>query len=256
MAKAADQFRPSDLTLWGLIALGCWSAAVLLANASGFVPAGVFAALHASRLEGATLAQLRTQVADLRLEADGLRRDAAQLVQRLDLAERARQDVTQRVGALEVTVPGLLERVPESVPIDRSVTASIVDGKAVSFDAEGGSVRVEQKPLVVIEPRTAAEDDTPVAPLADGSSVGVAIGFPVPADEAEALWQEMLARVGTLLIGTWPVLTDTADSGRRQIIAGPLRSDSEATRLCSRLDKVGIPCEPAAFAGEALPLLN
>ena len=33
MAKASEQFRASDVTLWGIIALCCWGGAVLLAKA-------------------------------------------------------------------------------------------------------------------------------------------------------------------------------------------------------------------------------
>jgi len=257
VAKAADQFRSTDITRWGIVALSCWGAAVLLANVSGLVPADIFGFLHASRLESATLAQVRAEVATLRTETDRVRQENTILVQRLDLAERARSEVTQRVGALEVSLPQIVERIPEPIAIDRSVTASIVGGNAVSFDADGGSVRVEQKPLVAIEPRPAEQADaSEPAPAADGSRYGVALGFPVMADDAEALWQEMLAKVGTLLVGTWPVLGDVDGSDGQQLVAGPVGSASQAAELCGRMDRVGIPCEPTRFEGDPLPILN
>lgn len=242
--------------MWGIVALASWGAAVLLANISGLVPASVFAAFHASRMEAVTVAQIRAEVADLHAEADRMRRESNLMVQRFEMAEQARNEVTRRVGALEVSVPAIVEKLPQSIAIDRSVTASIVDGNAVSFEAEGGSVRVEQKPLIAIEPRSAEDEERTPLPVADGSAYGIALGFPVAPGDAEALWQEMLARVGTLLIGTWPVLVDLEDDGGTQLVAGPLGTPTQAAQLCSRMLKVGIPCEPTTFAGEPLPLLN
>jgi hypothetical protein len=40
------------------------------------------------------------------------------------------------------------------------------------------------------------------------------------------------------------------------MVAGPLETKSQAAELCGRLDKVGIPCKPARFKGDPLPLLN
>ena len=68
--KAADQFRSADVTKWGITALVVWGVAVLGANLSGLVPPGMLAALHASRIEGATMNQLRAQVAALQDRPD------------------------------------------------------------------------------------------------------------------------------------------------------------------------------------------
>jgi len=258
VAKAADQFRSGDVTTWGVVALVCWGVAVLAANASGFVPSGVLAGLHASRLEGGTIDQIRLQVADLQADAERMRRENNLLLQRFDLAERARNEVTQRVGAIEVSMPRIIEGLPEAVPIDESVTASILEGKALSFDADGGSVTVAQRPLVAIQTQSQAgprREDTPAPPVS-ADAVGIALGFPVSTDEAEAQWQALLAKVGTLLLGLWPVLADTEDGSGRLVVAGPLASRTQATELCSRMSQVGIPCALVPFVGEPLPLLN
>jgi hypothetical protein len=256
VAKAADQFRSTDVTTWGIVAIACWGIAVLAANVSGLVPTSALAGLHASRLEGGTIDQIRLQVADLQAEATRMRRENNLLLQRFDLAERARNEVTQRVGALEVSVPRIIERLPEAVPIDDSVTASILDGKALSFDAEGGSVTVAQRPLVAIQPRQAASlGDHRPAPVSP-DAIGIALGFPVAAEEAEAQWQALLAKVGTLLLGLWPVLAETENGDGRLVVAGPLASQAQASELCGRMSQVGIPCELVPFVGEALPILN
>ena len=63
MARPVEHFRASDITVWGVFALVTWAIAVLGANVSAFIPDGVLGGLHASRLSGANLNQLRGQVA-------------------------------------------------------------------------------------------------------------------------------------------------------------------------------------------------
>ncbi len=259
LAKAADQFRSSDVTIWGVVALVVWGTAILAANLSGLVPENILGALHASRLEGGTINQVRSQIAQLEAESERMRRENNLLLQRFDLAERARGEVTQRVGALEISMPQIIERLPEPVPIDDAVTASIVDGKPpLTYDADGGSVQVEQKPMVAVQSGEAFEPvfEDEVETFANGETFGVALGFPVEPADAESLWQGLLAKVGTLLIGLWPVLSDVDGGTGKQVVAGPVATQSQAAELCDRMGKVGIPCQPVPFAGAPLPILN
>jgi hypothetical protein len=261
LAKAADQFRSSDVTIWGVVALCCWTAAVALANVSALIPANAFGALHASRLEGGTVNQLREQVAAIRSESDRMRQENNLLLQRYAMTVEAQGEVTRRVGALEISLPRLAERVPEAAAIDNSVTASISDGTAMNFAADGGSVSVTHKPLVAIQSGVATaaamraiEPEGEVLP--DGSHFGVALGFPVAEGESDVLWQDLTAKVGMLLIGLWPVTADAEAGDGKVIIAGPIPSETQAAELCDRLDRVGIPCEPLPFKGDPLPMLN
>lgn len=260
LAKAADQFRASDVTLWGIVALSAWVVAILGANLSGLVPPNVYAAMHASRLEGTTLNQLRNQVATLQDDIARSRRETTEVLQRLALHEDSTGAVAKRIGALEVSVPKLIEETQRRIPagIDTMPTASIGVGRTVTFEAEGGTVAVQQRPL------TPGSDEVKLTavPLAvdmpaklDPLAQGVALGFPVVPDTAEAQWQEMLASVGPLLIGLSPVLGRN-DQGLRQIVAGPIIDRASALELCGRLDAVGIPCEPVAYSGDPMPLLN
>ena len=88
-----------------MFALITWAIAVLGANVSAFIPDGVLGGLHASRLSGANLNQLRGQVAALETETARLRQENSVLLQRFVLNEQASGEVTRRVGALELTVP-------------------------------------------------------------------------------------------------------------------------------------------------------
>ena len=255
MAKARDQFRPSDVTFWGVTALFCCGAAVLSANLAALVPTGFFVGLHASRADGSTISQLRSQVASLTEESVRMRRENNVLLQRFTLAEQARNEVTQRVGALEVSLPALLEGSPNGTGIDRSVTASIGD-EPETFEADGGSVAVRQKPLLPRAAPAAPEREMATAPMADPEAFGIAIGFPVAVAEAEAQWQDYSARVGTLLLGLAPLLQEADDGEAARLVAGPLDAASQADALCGRLELVGIPCQPVSFTGDPLPLLN
>jgi len=233
---------------------------VLSANVSGLLPASVLGALHASRLEGGTINQLRSQVAEIEMESQRMRRENNLLLQRFSLAEEANGEVTRRVGALEISVPQLHDRQIAGPQIDRAMTGSIGDGEVLSFEAEGGTVSVQQRPLV---PARASEPEAlgvaggaTADPLSDPDAFGLALGFPVAAAEAEVQWQGLTAKVGTLLLGLAPLLAAVEGSQAQQIVAGPLVSRTEAEELCNRMDRVGIPCSPVPFAGASLPLLN
>lgn len=258
--KAADQFRSADVTKWGITALAMWGIAVLGANLSGLVPPSVFAALHASRVEGATMNQLRTQIAALEAETGRMKRENGQLLARFNLNEDSTTAITKRVGALEVSIPKLVEQQLSTLqPVDRTATGSI--DKPITFEVDGGMVEVRQQPLVPGSPAvTFKAVPVPAAMPAeltpDGSAVGIALGFPVAADEAEARWQELLAEAGTMLMGLNPVLASADGTENKLIVAGPITDKASALDLCKRLDRQGIPCEALPYAGEPLPLLN
>jgi hypothetical protein len=244
------------VTIWGVTALCCWGFAVLAANVSALIPPNVLAGLHASRLDGGTVNQLRMQVAEVEAATERMRRENALLLQRFDMQIQAQGEVTRRVGALEVSLPQIVERLPETAPIDNSVTASILEGRALSFEAEGGSVTVQQKPMIPLRAQEQAIETEVAVAAPDGSQFGVALGFPVPPEDTEAQWQELMAKVGTLLIGLAPVVADVDGSEGVMVVAGPIETSAQAAELCGRLDRVGIPCKPTPYRGSPMPLLN
>ncbi len=251
--------------MWGIVALGIWAVAILGANLSGLIPPSVYGALHASRLEGSTINQLRTQVATLEQESARMQRENTQLLQRFSMNEEAAGAVTKRVGALEVSVPKILEQAQTqaraAAAIDTTTTGSITAGKTLTFETEGGTVAVQQRPLlpgsteVKLKAVPLSANTMPLA-IPDGSAPGIALGFPVRADTAEAQWQELLAQVGTMLVGLSPVLADQDGTDGKIIVAGPLVDRASAIELCVRLDRAGVPCEPTSYAGRPVPLLN
>ena len=251
MANPSGHFRQSDVTRWAIIALVCSALAVLAANVSALLPASVLNNLHKSRLGGASLEQLRDDVARLNAETIGLRRDNGTLLNRFALQEQAGRQTVQRVGALEVSVPNLLEALPAGAVVDRSaVTASV--GDELLEAAEGGSVRIRRTPLPAL-PDAAGSQALPKAlGEAQDLAFGVALGDPVDVAEAGAAWRELEGKVGPLLLGLAPLLEPQTGNAGARLIAGPMIDENEAAALCARLAPVAIACSPAPYRGTAL----
>ena len=141
-------------------------------------------------------------------------------------------------------------------------TGSIDPGKTLTFETDGGTVAVRQRPLapgsddvmLKVVPLVASTKPEPLAPTAP--SAGIALGAPVLPDAAEAEWQELLNRVGTMLVGLSPVLAVSEGSAGKMLVAGPLVDKASAIELCARMADAGIVCEPTDYAGEPMPLLN
>lgn len=262
MAKPGDQFRASDISFWGVFALVVWAVAVLGGNASAFIPNGVLGGLHSSRLDGANMNQLRSQVSALETETARLRQENSVLLQRFMLNEQASGEVTRRVGALELTVPQVLDALNGRGPgIDTGTTASTTTGPVTSFDVDGGSVSYTQTPMASVKAPdvTGAAQAMPEALSAiapDSSAFGIALGPPIDADEGETAWRSMNDKVGTLLLGMGPLLANVEGTGGKRLVVGPIASEADARQLCGHMGKVGIACASVPFIGTPLPLMN
>jgi hypothetical protein len=260
LAKPVDHFRAADITFWGVFALVTWTIAVLGANVSAFIPRAILGGLHASRLDGASFNQLRGQVAELESETARLRQDNSVLMQRFALNEQSGGEVMRRVGALELTVPQLLDALNARGPgIDTGTTASTGAGPATSFDVEGGSVSYTTSPMAAVESTEAANQPMPSALSAiapDSNAFGIALGPPIDADEGETAWRSMNDKVGTLMLGMGPLLATVEGSGGKRLVVGPIATEADARQLCGHMAKVGIACASVPFIGTPLPLLN
>lgn len=260
MAKRVEHFRASDITFWGVFALMTWAIAVLGANVSAFIPEGLLGGLHASRLDGGSFNQLRGQVAALEMETARLRQENSVLMQRFALNEQANGEVTRRVGALEMTVPQMLEALNARGPgIDPGTTASTGGPSPTTFEVEGGSVSYITTPMSALNRQSVADQPMPEAiiPITpDSNAFGIALGPPIDADEGEVAWQSMSNRVGMLLLGMGPLLANVEGSAGKRLVVGPITSEAEARQLCGHIAKVGIACSSVPFIGTPLPLLN
>ncbi len=327
MSGKLGQPDQSDLTFWGISALVAAGIAVLSTTISGFLPDGVLGGLHANRLQGGTLNQLRAQVEQLTSEQVRLQRQSDQLRSQLSLAERSSNQVGQRVSALESSIPLLLEVVPPGAEIDPySITASIEEEAGEVFEVEGGSVSIVQTPLFEDDgsdedggmdplaqpvpdmlaplPGTLVESSMSVGdqlaglsdpainsevglPGASGTAgpaqtpstatgpaarpaqppsgagqtslsqtrFGIALGDSVTLEDADARWQDISGKVGALLIGLQPAVSDPLQNNSLRIVLGPISNYSEAEMLCGRIVRVGIDCLPVQYANEQMQSL-
>ncbi|MEO8758025.1 MAG: hypothetical protein ABI398_09795 [Devosia sp.] len=263
MAKANDQFQAKDVTFWGVLALVLWGVAVTSAGLSALVPDSVLAGLHASRLAGADLNQLRSEMATLSRQSTELRQENTVLLQRFMLTEQTGGDMTRRVGALELTLPRILESLNNGGGIDRgAITASTGANQVTSFDADGGSVSYTRSPLPGDTTPAAAQKIQPMpralnpGATPDAASFGIALGPPIDENEADDAWQSMNTKVGTLLVGLGPILGHVEGGAGRRLVAGPIASEADAREICGRMARIGIACASVPFIGDPLPLLN
>lgn len=243
----SEQFRQSDVTVWGIAALVCAGLAILGANIGGLIPSSALNALHSPRNDAASLSQLRQQVAELRTETAQLRRQNEVLTTRFSLQEQSGNEVVRRVGALEVSIPALAEMRPAMAPIDRSVTtASITNNAGQQVAAEGGTVVVHQSPLQQPLPAPIA-----VPSASSGAQVGyaVAVGSSFATGQAATQWHDLEVRLGSLVIDMSPLVTDGTGANQQRLILGPIAEMSEARDLCQRLEQMEIVCSPTSFAG-------
>lgn len=258
MAKASEQFRQSDVTTWGIVALVMGGIAVMSANVSAILPQGMLSGLHKTRIEGASVEQLRVQVSELRSQSINLKRDYDTLNARFSLGEQQGSEVIRRVGALEVSLPNLLENRPSSPGVDRSnFTAGIGGDPALVYETDGGSVMVRQQPMAEVQgagadrqPLPAPIETAAVAPST--APYGIALGPAVASDQADEAWRDLNMKLGPLLFGMAPVLAEESESNDRRIIVGPLNQLDEATALCTRLERVSVACMPVPYAGTPL----
>lgn len=259
LARAADQFRQSDVTIWGIVALVCGAIAIGTAGISALIPDDALARLHASRLSGASLTQLRGEIANIEQKTANLQAENARLSNRFGMAEKADGDVTRRVGALETSMPQLIESLPQNQIDTSTITGAIGTNPNVRhFDVDGGSVTVTHSPLTLNDTQSLSQPlppmptDTPIAPLANANAFGIAIGPGVTQAEAAKTYQDLSLKLGTLLLGLAPLLGTAGADGTHHIVVGPVADDAEARALCKHVDRVGVNCMPTRYTGDTL----
>jgi hypothetical protein len=259
LANASEQFRQSDVTRWAIVALVCAGLAVLAANVSALLPKSMLEGLHLTRLDGASVADLSSLVDDIEEELRTLRQENRQLLSRFALHEEESNNATRRIGALEVTLPHLLEVASSGTGVDASLpTASIGAPQGEVIEAEGGTAVVTRTPLdpaPTAAPQPIPEPIETTASLPPFSDVkfGIAIGSAVPHDQAPAAWEDLSLKLGPLLLGLEPLLADGTVGDDKYIIAGPLEQMTDATNICGRLERVSIPCQPMPYKGTPFP---
>ncbi|GGA53048.1 hypothetical protein GCM10011499_23970 [Pelagibacterium lentulum] len=263
LSDKRDQADYNDLTRWGVVALVSSAVAIMSVNLIGLIPESTLSGLHASRLHGGSFNQMRSQVIELRQESARLARDNRALVNRLDIIDDNRGEVTRRVSALEHSIPLLVEVIPFGTDVDRSLlTASFTRAGLEIQEVDGGAMALRQMPLFPAAAPEATEMvslEQPMPPViterpsTDSEThqvhQGIAIGPVISHSQAPDEWNTILTRVGSLLVGTAPLLIDSGRESETRLIAGPLPDKASAEALCARIIRQDMQCDLMAYEG-------
>ena len=242
--------------------------AVAAVNLSALLPADTLGGLHTPYRQGANYHQLRTQLAELAEDRNRVMGDYRALLARFNLLDDDSDEAIRRLGALEKSLPLLIESLPLSSDIDRSLlTASIAESAEEVYEFDGGTMVVRYSPLFDdAAPQPVADQPMPppltpeqppvtaAEPTVDLTLQGVAVGHSVPFDQSAALYAEITQTAGMLLLGTSPLAAASEGSDQTRIVLGPLPDSSSAQALCVRIERLDLPCEPTPYSGEPLPL--
>lgn len=276
LTQKTEETSQSDLTLWGIAALVSVAFAVLLVNISGAIPSPLLDSLHTTRSQSGNITALSGRLAELEAETLRIRQENSRMQTMLNISDQDQGNITRRLGALEDTVPAILEELQtERENIDRStITASIseeepapeVDEQTVKTDRP--DVSVTMKPLIpelekarpeetaILTPKVPQSDlPNPIAPVLDFISTddfGIAMGPAVGIRNAGETWNSIRAKVGALLVDLDPILIN-GGSGSYRLVAGPIPQLSDAERLCERISASGVTCLPAPYDGVEMP---
>lgn len=273
-----EQYRQTDVNFWGIVAISAMGLAMVLANLPALVSPDILAGLHTNRLDGGTLNSLRAQVARLERDAASLRLENSSIQTRFSLTEQTQGSVAKRLGALENTLPVLLEQIPPGAAIDTStLTSAISRGATQTQAATGGSVEYSTTPLypdqepmpkpLEAKPNQPTPSDITSAPMATPATYtkpapdlamittdgfGMAMGPDVTLQDAHIAWADIRNKAGALLIGFEPLLAVQAD-GTYHLVAGPVKEISRATEICRYATRAGVQCLPMPYSGYRLP---
>ncbi|WP_029039868.1 hypothetical protein [Cucumibacter marinus] len=258
-----------DFMRWGVAAVASVALAVMSTNLAAYLPENWLVGLHATRIETGNMVGMKAEVDRMRIELARAERTNAVLNTRVSLMEDNRTNFARRVGALELSIPMLLESLPPDADLDYNLLTAAIGEDLLSEtrEVEGGILVVKRSPMFPSEEELAAANAARTQPMPDsldavrgplrefdGHSVGLVIGAPVAPGDAPAAWQAIRQDVGGLLIGLDPLLDPKlSEEGETRLIAGPVASLAEAERLCAEIGRAELQCSTADYAGVSLP---
>lgn len=249
MAPQRANSEHADITIWGIAALICSAIAVVSANIGALIPESVVAGLHATRIEGGNINQVRANLVELRAENVRLTREYRALLARLNMIDDDGVETIRRLAAVERSMPLLIESLPLASDIDRSLlTASIAAASPEVYHAEGGIIVIRHSAL--FDGLDEGATDQPIPPQLDRPGYGIALGSEIHRDAVAFHRGRILSQTGPLLSGMTFILGETGVTENARLIAGPFSSFEDASIMCEPLDIIGIACEPVPFEGE------
>jgi len=230
------------LAIWGTCAAAALGLAVVSINSgpgshqTPAPPATADTSAQATAAAGETR-RLTEAVQDLAA-------DREQILSRLSALERGLNDVTGSIKA-EAKPAAPAPRTEAPAPLE----AIVSPGQAPSAGEVGG--QAEASPAAPARAATAGEP----AAAALGVDVGGATNF----EGLRTLWSSTKHSLPPLPDELYPVIgvrENSKGSADLRLVIGPITSPDVAARLCSKLAAVHHYCQPAAFLGQRLSLVE
>jgi hypothetical protein len=271
----------SRLATWAGIALLCMSAAIMAARTE----TGQQRLARLTTPSQAVVQQAQRSEPARPVAADPLAvYETRRLADQVRLLAAEREQMTERIAAMERTVGDVTASIPRDrptsptsetapnreAPIPRQAIRVIDTTSPAARVAVPPSADSSGSPLEGSAPTTAPVPTpapnvglTPSPGAQDSTAIRTEFGVDLAGDSSiEALrarWQQLRAQHGPILEGLRPVIAVQEAAGRPgsvelRLIVGPLTNANAATRLCATFSVAGVNCKPAAFDGQRLAL--
>jgi len=260
-----DKIKVSDIGIFGVLALATGAFAVLSANIPSFVSPKLSTIMHSNIYNGASFEQMQAQVAQLQTSNRKMAQEYKRMSTMIELAQQGQGEATRRIGAMESSLPLLLEAIPPGTQIDTSISTASIDENGKKIEGNGGYAIVSNTAIEgTIEPKAQPipqeiiiqeklEKTVAKTKIIANGEFGIALGNEIKSVDAIVSWKDIELKVGTLLLGLKPILSDIDENGNQKLIVGPIENYAQAEQLCTRMTRVGISCLPMAYEGQEMP---
>ncbi|MCF4098320.1 hypothetical protein [Maritalea mediterranea] len=173
-----NQFKQSDMRLWGLVAIAALTTMLVFSSISLLLPKNWNHVLKETPDNMGTLAQVQSELRAMKLEFAALQRESNVADSRLTLGEESNSFVSKRVRALEASMPILLEALPPGAQLDKSlITASINEANGEEIIRLDDDIKVarsylfENLPLAQSTPPDFQQDLPEIVASIDGNQI-------------------------------------------------------------------------------------
>jgi len=232
------------LATWGICAAAALALAVVSINSNSRLRR--IAAPPATAETAAQSMVVASETRRLTEAVQVLASDREQILSRLSEIERGLSDVTGSIKAeARPAPPAATARTEPPVPVE----STVAPGQGPSAGEASG--QPEANPAVPAHTAELAE--------AAAAGLGVDVGGATNFEGLRTLWSSTKHNLPPLPDELYPVIgvrENSKGSADLRLIIGPITSPEVAVRLCSKLAAAHHYCQPAAFLGQRLSLVE
>jgi hypothetical protein len=272
-----SRFFTPYVLIWAVLASGSLLYLALLATepqlVASFLGAGPAKQTSEVNAEKQAMIEAVAEVRLLRESVDRFRDDLQELRAEVSNQNERGGDMTARISALE-TAAAAAQADPLKVAADKRAAAKAAKAEATAAlqqAAPKAAAVAAKKPEAALEtgsvagppvsfgpaivtPAQKVAANAPVAPPQLSKTFGVQIASGPSVDSLRLSWTLLAERHGDSLRSLQPRYTMGSDGTGTtyDLVAGPLKSAAEATRLCQELSAQATPCSIGVYSGDVL----